>query len=215
MERGLTALLQEKGVASDEAAQRARNISRIGAPAVLNAMQGPNPWKQLKQLANQCTPVYQWVLPSELQQLVQARLENGAPLPSRKKAGKKPAKASVRQAPAAPVRLLPEQFSLQKGVFVAGSPAQELGPLAMSEVGSDAVGVIMTTREQAEPYLQLARPVSSAPLTLLLLGEEDVTTLPCQAARVQFPATCQATGEPGPNWFGACGKVRACLHHKD
>ena len=157
-------------------------------------MQSQSPWRQLKQVGNQCTPNFQWVLPSELQAQVQARVESGIPLPGRKKAAKKV--PGPRQQAAAPVVLQPDQFELSKGVFVAGSPAQELQQLALSDVGSQAVGVVMTTKDLAAPYLSLQKAVSAGPLALLLLGEDTPAAASVASARVQFPATCKATGEP-------------------
>ena len=191
LERGLAELLLGKGVPGEAVAQRSKDgIQKVGASAVQGAMQGPNPWRQLKQVANQCSPVFQWVLPSELQAQVQAKVASGVALPSRRKTGRKAASGPKSSAPPAVV-LQPDQFALPKGVFVSGSPSQELCQICLSEVGPQAVGVVTTTRTLAEPYLLLQKAVSCGPLALLLLG---TVTVPAQ--KVQFPATCQATGEP-------------------
>ena len=59
LERGLADLLKDKGVPAEFCAQRARDgINRVGAPAVQHAMQGTHPWRQLKQVANQASPVF-------------------------------------------------------------------------------------------------------------------------------------------------------------
>ena len=193
LERGLAELLLGKGVPGEVVAQRAKDgIQKVGASAVQGATQGPNPWRQLKQVANQCSPVFQWVLPSELQAQVQAKVASGAALPSKKRTGRKAASGSKSSAPPAVV-LQPDQFALPKGVFVSGSPSQELCQISLSDVGPQAVGVVMTTRALAEPYLLLQKAVSCGPLAL---GEDDASTVAVPAQRIQFPATCQATGEP-------------------
>ena len=172
LERGLASLLQKIGVAGDVAAQRAREgIAKLGAAAIQAAMQSQSPWRQLKQVGNQCNPTFQWVLPSELQAQAQARVASGLPLPGRKKNAKQ--MQGPKQPAAAPVVLQPEQFALPKGVLVSGSPSQELQQLALSEVGSQAVGVVMTTKDLAAPYLSLQKAVSAGPLALLLLGEDE------------------------------------------
>ena len=139
---------------------RARDgIVKVGAAAVQAAMQSQHPWRQLKQAGNQCTPAFQWVLPSELQAQIQARVASGVPLPGRKKPLKK-TPPGPKQPASAPVMLHPEQFALPKGVFVSGSPSQELQQLPLSEVGPHAVGVVMTTKDLASPYLSLQKAVS-------------------------------------------------------
>ena len=134
LEGGLASLLQEKGVAGEAAVQRAREgIAKVGVAAVQAAMQSQSPWRQLKQVGNQCTPTFQWVLPSELQVQAQARVASGVPLPGRKKSAKK-ATPGPKQQVAAPMLLQPEQFLLPKGVFVAGSPGQELNQIALTDI---------------------------------------------------------------------------------
>ena len=54
----------------------------------------------------------------------------------------------------------------------------------------------MTTRGLAAPYLALQKAVSAGPLALLLLGDDEPTAVSVPAQKIQFPATCRATGEP-------------------
>ena len=110
-------------------------------------------------------------------------------MPGRKKAAKKTAQGPRRPV-AAPRLLQPDQFVLSRGVFVA------LSQITLAEVGPQAVGVVMTTRDQAEPYLSFHKAVSVGPLALLLLGDDEPAVLSVPASKVQFPATCRATGEP-------------------
>ena len=186
IEKGLQALLQE--VLAETSSQPARDgIGRVGLPQVQAAMEGPNPWKQLKQVGNQCNPPFHWILPSDLQVQVQARVASGVPLPPKRRT--KEAHAGSRQPAPAPVLLQPEHFRLAKGVFVAGSPSQELCQLGLSEVGPHAVGVIVTTKALAEPFLCLSKPVSAGLLAIFLLGKNDASVTAAAACKVQFPAT--------------------------
>ena len=119
LERGLADLLKDKGVPAELCAQRARDgINRIGAPAVQHAMQGTHPWRQLKQVANQASPVFQWVLPCEMQAQIQARVDSGVPLPAKKKPAKKSLGAQRAQVQP-PVLPQPEQFQVPRGLLRA------------------------------------------------------------------------------------------------
>ena len=119
-------------------------------------------------------------------------MASGVPLPAKRRAKK--ANVGPRQAAQAPMLLQPDHFRLTNGVFVAGSPSQDLSQLDLSKVGPQAVGVIMTTKALAEPYLHLNKPVSAGPLAILLLGEDDPSVIASTACKVQFPATCQPLG---------------------
>ena len=65
---GLASLLKSKGVPNDAATTRAQAaIQHLGTTKVQAAMGSSQPWKEVKALANQVTPVFQLVLPSELE----------------------------------------------------------------------------------------------------------------------------------------------------
>ena len=77
---GLASLLREKGVPAARASERAAQaIERLGANAIQDAMTVKIPWKALKQLGNNCTPSFQFVLQDELLKSIQARAEGPDP----------------------------------------------------------------------------------------------------------------------------------------
>ena len=158
-------------------------INRIGAPAVQHGMQGAHPWRQLKQVANQASPVFQWVLPVEMQAQIQARVDSGVPLPAKKKPNKKTLGAQ-RVSVQLPVLPQPEQFQVPHGVFVAGSPPQQLGQIALKDIGPQAVGVVLATRDAAEPYLHLPKAVVVGPLPWFFWGR--MTYPPLQRTPLPF-----------------------------
>ena len=92
LENGLAATLREKGVPDDQVHLRAAAaIAALGAAKIQQAMQSKAPWRELKAVANQATPVFQFVLPSELELAVKAKMGDGRPVPSKRKQKQAPA----------------------------------------------------------------------------------------------------------------------------
>ena len=61
----------------------------------------------------------------------------------------------------------PEQLGIPDGVFETEGRA--LKQLSLCEIGPTASGVVLVSAQSAEPYLQVAKPVSSQGLGLLVL----------------------------------------------
>eukprot|EP00439_Symbiodinium_sp_Y106_P045499 s7201_g5.t1 len=193
-EHGLSSLLRQKGVPEACAVQRAQQaIARLGAANIQHAMQSSQPWRQLKQLANQCSPPFQWILPSELQQQVDQRVAAGQQLPPRKKGGPRRKEGTIA-APAAQCPPTPDQFQVPPGVFVSGE--LKLSQIQLSEVGPHSSGVVLASFEDAQPYISLGRPVSDGPLAVLVLGEVPGDKRPQNAVSVRFQAECVPSGAP-------------------
>ena len=67
LEGGLAATLRSKGVPESQAKSRAvAAIAALGASRIQQGMHSKTPWRELKAIANQASPVFQFVLPSEL-----------------------------------------------------------------------------------------------------------------------------------------------------
>ena len=82
----LQSLLLEHGVDQMQLKNRANLlIQAAGLPAVQNALTSGQPWRSLKAIANKCRPIYQLVLPDELEQVVQKKAEQGGLRAKRKK----------------------------------------------------------------------------------------------------------------------------------
>ena len=193
-EHGLSSLLRQKGVPEACVAQRAQQaIARLGAAHIQHAMQSSQPWRQLKQLANQCSPPFQWILPSELQQQVEQRVAAGQQLPPKKKGGPR-RKVGTVAAPGPQCSPTPDQFQVPPGVFVSGE--LKLNQIQLSEVGPHSSGVVLASLEDALPYFSLGRPVSDGPLAVLVLGEVPGDKRPQNAISLRFQAECVPSGAP-------------------
>ena len=189
---GLASLLREKGVPPAKATERAAQaLDRLGATAIQEAMQAKVPWKALKQLGNNCTPTFQFVLQSELAKSVQERAEGPDPPPRRKRAPKVRHEVSAAQVP----RLCQvEDLAVSEGVFA--SEGRPLSQIDLASLGANSVGVVLVTPDQAEPYLRLGQPVSQGALALIVVGEVDCSLATVQVQQVRFRAKLSATGEP-------------------
>ena len=190
----LHSLLLEHGVESSQVKHRAGLLLQaIGIATAQKALIGGQPWRSLKQAANQCKPVFQLVLPEELDAVVQKKAEQGGIRGKRKKATG-PAKATSK--PDAPVALDPSKLGIEDGLFVAPD-GNALPQLQMTDIGPVASGIILVNLEDALPYLKASQLVSQGPLALLVLSAEEITvntTLHWQSLRAVL--RCQANGEP-------------------
>ena len=189
---GLASLLREKGVPPAKAAERAAQaLERLGATAVQEAMQAKVPWKALKQLGNNCTPTFQFVLQNELARSIQDRAEGPDPPPRRKKAQKAKTEVTAARVPRLPQV---EDLTVPEGVFA--SEGRPLSQIDLASLGANSVGVVLVSPDQAEPYLRLGQPVSQGALALIVVGDIDCTLATVQVQQVRFRAKLSATGEP-------------------
>ena len=192
VEFGLASLLRERGVPASRAAERsAQAVERLGKAQVQQAMGSRNAWKALKQLANNSTPAFQFVLQDELALSIQARADGPDPGPRKKKAPKQPVKTRAPELPSLPPV---DQLCIPDGVFACeGSPLVQLD---LQSIGQQSVGVILVQPAQAEPYLRLGQPVSQGALALVVVGDIDCEGATVQVEQVRFRAQLRATGEP-------------------
>ena len=189
---GLASLLREKGVPANRATDRAKQaIDRLGVTAVQDAMTAKIPWKALKQLGNNCTPAFQFVLQDELARSIQARAEAQDPAPRKKKVTKARQETGPRQVPVLPQV---DDLVVPEGVFA--SEGRPLCQIDLSSVGANSVGVVLVGPSQAEPYLRLGQPVSQGALALVIVGEVDCSLATIQVQKVRFRAKLAASGEP-------------------
>ena len=196
--QGLAATLRQKGVPAEAASDRAQSaICQLGAAAVQKAMTSAQPWKQLKALANQAKPVFQWILPSELQVHIEARLASGDG-PSHRRAQRKARSVSGPLAPSSKEVQAPrpDQVEVPDGVFIQAKGGEALCALSLLEVGPQAEGVVLVTPAEALPYLALSSPVSKRALALLVLGDICVSGATAPVSQVRFQAQCVETSEP-------------------
>ena len=208
-EKQIAGLLQQHGVPESEAASRAKIvIEKLGRSAILQALRSERPWAELKSVANQQSPKFQLVLPSELENAIRARANAG------KSFGDK--KQKIKGGPGGqqkgPVVLQPCEVSIPDGLFKQGED-QLIRQISLSSIRKDASGIVVVNASQAEPYLKLSQPLSSHGLALLVLDHHDPI---CNGAGqvIRFPGRCEKTGEPfiGTGRLIQLGSIEVCRH---
>jgi len=190
----LQALLIEHGVEPTQIKHRVSLLTQAaGLPAIQGALTSGQPWRSLKAVANKCRPVFQLVLPQELEQAVQKKADQGGLRTKRKKQAT-PSKPTPK--PEVPRALDPSKLTIDEEAFTAPD-GSGLGQLQLNAIGPLAQGVVLTTVDEASAYLKAGQLVSKGALALLLLNAEDsqiVTTLSWSFMRVVL--RCQANSEP-------------------
>ena len=184
----LVALLQLHGVPSSGSTNRAKLLLQsVGRDTVMGAVQGPTPWKSLKQAANQITPPFQLVLPEELAKKTQTQ-----PPKQHKRKGAHPT-------PSGPMRLPtevdPSKLWLEPGTFRCGND-EPLNQVSVNLVGPLAVGIALATMTEAKPFLQTGRLLTVKSLALLVLNGPSELETQLQWNTVRFAAKCSANNEP-------------------
>ena len=204
----LHALLEEHGVDTAQTKHRATLlIQAAGLPAVQGALNSGQPWRALKGVANKCRPVYQLVLPQELETAVQKKAAQGGLRAKRKKQAT-PSKPGQSK-PEPPKVLDPAKLTIDEDAFMTPD-GTGLCQLQMNMIGPFAQGVVLTTTEEASAYLKADQLVSQGSLALLLLNTDESnldTSLTWSFQRVVL--RCLANSEPMlvPAYLVQLGKV--------
>ena len=188
-EEQLRQMLEDHGVPKDKLHSRVGMIlEKIGRQGIIQCCRSPRPWPELKALANSQSPKLQLILPSELAEKIRERVESGASFGDQKK--KKQDQKREQTFP----KLQPEDLSIPSTVFKQGrdQPVQQVG---LGNIGVDASGVVLVTAEQAQPYLQLAKPLSKHGLALLVV-DHDNSICSGLGEVLRFPARFNQTNEP-------------------
>ena len=186
----LTLILGEHGVPREEVESRATLVfDRIGRAPIAKAFRASRPWAEIKSLANSATPKVQLVLPSELQEVVNARLQDPTPFGDKRQKQNK-----LGKGPKPPLRLLAKDLEITMGLFKQGedTPISQIKP---EDIGPDAQGVVILNACDAYSYLKLTSPISRAGLAILVLEHHD-PALHGIGELLRFPARCVPTGEP-------------------
>ena len=182
-------LLMEHGVPKEHAEDRANVIcDKLGRTTVARTLRSAQPWRELKQIANQCSPKLQLVLASELQAIIQARTDK------QQKFGSKQAKKKSTPQPKTPIQLNAEDIGIPDGIFQDAS-GHAIHQKTVANIGPEASGIIVVHAKQAVPYLKFAQPVSSKGLALLVLNHHD-PLMQGLGEEIRFPARYEKTSEP-------------------
>ena len=196
LESGLAATLRTKGVPDAQAKGLASAaMMALGAAKVQQAMQGKAPWRELKPIANQAVPVFQFVLPSELEVAVKARAADGRSIVSKRK--QRQAAQFAIQTSRKQHSFLPalDSATIPAGVFT--SSVGDLEHIAAYAVAPHAKETFcLMDSEAVLPYTQLLKPLSSSALGLLVPGQVPVEGAVLPGTALRNTAKLAATGEP-------------------
>lgn len=187
----LIELLLQHGVPQDAVESRAKIVTNgLSVSAVQKAVTGTAPWRSLKAIANQATPVVQLVLPDELAAVIKSEESGGFS----KKQKKRPDTKKI--VPNVPVSLDPTKLQLAPETFVdeAGKPLMQI---PVEALGPSVVGIALATCADIEHFLKSGRPISDSAVGVFVLNaaEHQITThLPWFQCRIAM--RCTANGEP-------------------
>ena len=186
----LEALLLQHGVAKEQVQSRAMMLtSQLGTSAIVKAMACAQPWKELKWHASNHAPPIQIVLPSELQQVLDRKAQQGQVGNRAQKRAKGMGKGGKGHAAVDPAVL-----RLEPGAFVA--PTKEVLPqIQLAQIAANATGVVLASAEQALPFLTSGKTFSAGALAIVVL-EPFSPGLTDKGQLVQFPAVCTSNSEP-------------------
>ena len=183
-------LLAAHGVASDRILTCVEHLTNRLSPAVIEqVMRGPNPWADLKTRANQADPPIKIVLATELQRVVEQRLESTRAFRSKKN---KETKTKIKSP--APITVGADQVEVPQGVFCQQG-GKALEHLLLCKIGPAAPGIAVVHIDAAIPYLALQHPITPEGAAIPVL-EYDDARLPHHADIVKFPAFFTETKEP-------------------
>ena len=188
----LVDLLQQHGVPRDEVERRVKSVTNgIGVVALQKALTGTAPWRSLKALANQATPMVQLVLPDELAEVVKNKAEAGG---FSRKNRKQP--VAQKSSPAPPMSLDPAKLQLASGTFV-DEAGQQLGQVPVGALGPSVVGIALTTCAEIDPFLKSGRQISDGAIGAFVLNaSENELTTPLPWTQCRIAVRCKANGEP-------------------
>lgn len=188
----LKMLLQEHGVHESDTQDRIQMIcNKLGKSAVDHAMRKPQPWKELKWIANQNTPVVQLIKPSELEATIAKKAKSGQQI------GRKAQKQKKANGQQSSKILDPAVLRLEHGVFVCGHQNTPLSQIAVNQMGPNANGVVLCNQEVAMMYLRGGKQISTGGLAMIVLdaGLEPLQTQ-LIAEPVKLPLICTVNSEP-------------------
>ena len=153
IEQGLVSLLKDRGVPADRAPSRAAQaVQRLGLGPIQTAMSSPNAWRCLKQLGNNATPAFQFVLQDELAQVVLAR---AAVDPSSKRQKKRTPGVARDPVTSLQVPIAPQVDQVRIPVGVFASEGKPLHQVELQSIDAQTQGIVLVSPEQAAPYLNL------------------------------------------------------------
>eukprot|EP00435_Cladocopium_sp_Y103_P074815 s37_g51.t1 len=184
----LADLLASRGVPASEVESRTNAaITKIGRQPVLRALRSKEPWRELKQLANQLTPRLQLVLPSEMQAAIDLRAQQPKPF------GDKSRKVKEPRQPKKSIQITADDVSIPDGIFCDHAKVG-LRQIAFSTIGPEARGVVVLQAAAVVPYIRNGQPISKHALGVIVVDHLE-PVLEGIGDVIRFPARCEKTGE--------------------
>ena len=185
-------LLEQHGVPRANIDGRIEQATQaIGVHQLQQALVSSSPWKNLKAIANNSRPNFVWVLPAELQEVLQRKASQGQ-VGKSKKSNRDNGKKAVQPPPV----LDPSKVSLEPGAFVRDDQ-MPLPQIQLSQIGPFAEGVVLATLAEMECHLKASQQVTQNALAAVVLNGGDMppdTSLEWQQFRALV--RCQANNEP-------------------
>ncbi|CAK9024918.1 unnamed protein product [Durusdinium trenchii] len=185
-------LLSSKGVPVGEVSGRAQQaMDALGRASVLQALSSKNPWQRLKATASKPTIQFKFLKPHELAAYIeqQANKRFGAELKSKKE------KSSIKKPKIADIQLDPKLLTLIAGHF-KDSSGDSVPQILLEQVQSEARGIAVVSRQEAQPFLDNPRSISVDALGLLITSEIDgASSGSSKVTNLRFPATYTPTEE--------------------
>ena len=185
-------LLSQHGVPEAQLDTRIALLTQsLGVIPLQDAMLSANPWRLLKQLANQHRPVLQIVLPEELALIVKEKAKGGH-VAGKRKGGKGGGKGP----PSKPAEFDPAKLCLEDFAFVAEGD-KPVPVIDQRQLGPLAEGVFLSTPMLLDAHLRAGKPVSPSALAAVLINVDFarfVSDLPW--AQIRIVLRCRSNGEP-------------------
>ena len=183
-------LVQSHGVKATRSRECADGLlNKLGASAVQNILKSPKPWADLKARTNALSPPVKIVTSDELQEMIQAKLQQGGAI------GRKSNKAkTTTQKEQDRFHLKADQVVVPPSVFrqADGIELQQINP---SQINKRSQGIVVVNIDEAIPYFSLSSAVTTEGLGLLILDFDD-QRIPQAKQIVKVPAHCSKTNEP-------------------
>eukprot|EP00435_Cladocopium_sp_Y103_P031905 s305_g8.t1 len=184
----LADLLASRGVPASEVESRTTAaITKLGRQPVIRALRSKEPWRELKQLANQLTPRLQLVLPSEMQAAIHLRAQQPKPF------GDKTRKVKEPRQPKKSIQITADDVSIPDGIFCDHAKVG-LRQIAFSTIGPEARGVVVLQAAAVIPYIRNGQPISKHALGVIVVDHIE-PVLEGIGEVIRFPARCEKTGE--------------------
>ena len=188
----LVDLLIQHGVPQEEIEKRTKLVVQgIGSAALQKALLGSSPWRSVKALANQASPVVQLILPDELAAVIKQKAEAGG-------FGRKNKKRSTVKpvAPQPPVAIDPTKLRFGQGLFV-DEKGESVAQISVGNLGPAITGVALATYDDVAPFIRAEQQISKGAVGVFLLNASE-DCLPKSLAWIQcrVAVRCIANGEP-------------------